>query len=79
MVEENGLRFEVLESTDRRVERLRISAMPKAASRRVGELAVRVRVPSEYSSTESSTEYVPRIDLVVKPITRLQTCLKLET
>jgi putative hemolysin len=33
VVEENGLRFEVLESTDRRVERLRISAMPKAASR----------------------------------------------
>ena len=33
VVEENGLRFEVLESTDRRVERLRISAVPKAASR----------------------------------------------
>jgi len=33
VVEENGLRFEVLESTDRRVERLRISAIPKAASR----------------------------------------------
>jgi len=33
VVEENGLRFEVLESTDRRVERLRISAEPKAASR----------------------------------------------
>lgn len=31
VVEENGLRFEVLESTDRRVERLRISAVPKAA------------------------------------------------
>ena len=29
VVEENGLRFEVLESTDRRVERLRISANPK--------------------------------------------------
>ena len=28
VVEENGLRFEVLESTDRRVERLRISARP---------------------------------------------------
>jgi putative hemolysin len=28
VVEENGLRFEVLESTDRRVERLRISAKP---------------------------------------------------
>jgi len=33
VVEENGLRFEVLESTARRVERLRISAVPKAASR----------------------------------------------
>ena len=33
VVEESGLRFEVLESTDRRVERLRISASPKAASR----------------------------------------------
>ena len=33
VVEENGLRFEVLESTDRRVERLRISAAPKAAGR----------------------------------------------
>jgi len=33
VVEESGLRFEVLESTDRRVERLRISAMPRAASR----------------------------------------------
>jgi putative hemolysin len=33
VVEENGLRFEVLESTDRRVERLRISAAPKTASR----------------------------------------------
>ena len=29
VVEENGLRFEVLESTDRRVERLRISANPR--------------------------------------------------
>jgi putative hemolysin len=29
IVEENGLRFEVLESTDRRVERLRISANPR--------------------------------------------------
>jgi CBS domain containing-hemolysin-like protein len=33
VVEESGLRFEVLESTDRRVERLRISASPKAANR----------------------------------------------
>ena len=33
VIEENGLRFEVLESTARRVERLRISAVPKAASR----------------------------------------------
>ena len=33
VVEENGLRFEVLESTDRRVERLRISASPRAANR----------------------------------------------
>lgn len=32
VVEENGLRFEVLESTDRRVERLRISAIPKSES-----------------------------------------------
>ena len=33
VVEENGLRFEVLESTDRRVERLRISANPELARR----------------------------------------------
>lgn len=33
VVEENGLRFEVLESTERRVERLRISAIPKTANR----------------------------------------------
>jgi len=33
VVEENGLRFEVLESTDRRVERLRISANPEVARR----------------------------------------------
>jgi CBS domain containing-hemolysin-like protein len=28
-VEESGLRFEVLESTDRRVERVRISTVPQ--------------------------------------------------
>jgi len=33
VVEQNGLRFEVLESTDRRVDRLRISAISKTASR----------------------------------------------
>jgi len=33
VVEQNGLRFEVLESTDRRVERLRISVVPTTASR----------------------------------------------
>jgi putative hemolysin len=33
VVEENGLRFEVLNSTERRIERLRISAVPKPASR----------------------------------------------
>ncbi len=32
VVEENGLRFEVLESTDRRVERLRISANPRGGA-----------------------------------------------
>jgi CBS domain containing-hemolysin-like protein len=29
VIEEDGLRFEVLESTDRRVERVRISVQPK--------------------------------------------------
>jgi putative hemolysin len=33
VIEENGLRFEVLNSTERRIERLRISAIPKIASR----------------------------------------------